>query len=80
MADKPVGTTDAVKEVVKEGLLGTEEATTLSTSHRASFYKNAAKDEETGELYMGPDEFIEAIAPPDEDYVSFDPYQSSFLV
>ena len=72
MADKPVGTTDAVKEVVKESLLGTEEPASLSTSHRASFYKNATKDEETGELYMGPEEFIEAIAPPDEDYVSSD--------
>ena len=70
MAGKPVGTKDAVKEVMKESLLGTEEPISLSASHRASFYKNAKKDEETGELYMGPEEFIEAIAPPDEDYVS----------
>lgn len=67
---KPAGTTEAVKEAVKESLLGTEEPTSLSASHRASFYKNARKDEATGELFMGPDEFIEAIAPPDEDYVS----------
>ncbi|EMR68621.1 hypothetical protein MGN70_002267 [Eutypa lata] len=65
---KPAGTTEAVKEVVKESLLGTEEPISLSASHRASFYKNARKEEATGELFMGPDEFIEAIAPPDEDY------------
>ncbi|KAH9904832.1 calcium-binding mitochondrial carrier protein Aralar1 [Xylariomycetidae sp. FL2044] len=57
-----------VTEAVKETLLGTEEPVTLSASHRASFIDNAKKDEQTGELYMGPDEFIEAIAPPDEDY------------
>lgn len=70
---QPESTTEAVKEIVKEGLLGTEEPTSLSASHRASFYKNAKKDEDTEELFMGPDEFIEAIAPPDEDYVSI-PY------
>lgn len=62
--------TTIVKEAVKESLLGSEEHSNLSASHRALFLKNAKKDEHTGELYMGPEEFIEAIAPPSEDYVS----------
>ncbi|RYP02649.1 hypothetical protein DL764_005694 [Monosporascus ibericus] len=65
---KESSTTETVKEVVKESLLGTEEPVMLSASHRASFYKNAKKDEATGELYMGPEEFIDAIAPTDEDH------------
>ena len=67
---KPTSTTETVKEVVKDSLLGVDEPASLSASHRTSFYKNAKKDEGTGELVMGPDEFIEAIAPADEDYVS----------
>lgn len=66
-----MSTTTTVKEVVKESLLGSKEPSNLSASHRASFINNAKKDEQTGELYMGPDEFIEAIAPPSEDYVSY---------
>lgn len=34
------------------------------------FTSNAKKDPETGELYLGTDEFINIIAPPTEDYVS----------
>lgn len=64
----------SVKEAVKESLLGSEESASLSATHRASFLNNAKKDEESGELYMGPDEFIEAIAPPNEDYVSYYEY------
>ena len=66
-----MATPTTVKEAVKETLLGTEEATNLSASHRALFLNNAKKDEKTGQLYMGPEEFIEAIAPPNEDYVSY---------
>jgi solute carrier family 25 aspartate/glutamate transporter 12/13 len=61
----------AVKEAVKETLVGTEEAAGLSTQSKARFFANAVKDGETGELYMGPDEFINAIAPQNEDFVSF---------
>ncbi|KAI1138889.1 mitochondrial carrier [Hypoxylon sp. FL0543] len=63
-----MSTSTTVKEAVKESLLGSEEPSNLSASHRASFLHNAKKDEQTGELYMGPEEFIEAIAPPNEDY------------
>ena len=59
-----------VKEVVKEALVGTEADVQLSAQSRSIFEKNARKDEETGELFMGEEEFINAVAPPTEDYVS----------
>lgn len=60
------------KEVVKESLLGVEEPADLqlSAQTKATFDKNARKDEETGELYMGEPEFVNAVAPETEDYVS----------
>jgi solute carrier family 25 aspartate/glutamate transporter 12/13 len=60
------------KDVVKEKLLGTEtEAEVqLSALSRATFDKNARKDEASGELIMLEDDFINAIAPEGEDYVS----------
>ncbi|KAI1363602.1 mitochondrial carrier domain-containing protein [Xylaria arbuscula] len=57
-----------VKEAVKSSLLGSEEPANLSASYRATFLNNAKQDETTGEPMMGPDEFIEAIAPANEDY------------
>lgn len=59
-----------VKEAVKETLLGSDEPPQLSAQSRARFISNAVKDPETGELFMGPDEFINTIAPKNEDYVS----------
>lgn len=62
-----------IKETVKETLVGTaidEPDAQLSAQSRARFNAHAVKDAETGELYMGQDEFINAIAPEDEDYVS----------
>jgi solute carrier family 25 aspartate/glutamate transporter 12/13 len=58
-----------VKEAVKESLLGTEDPTLLSTQTRTTFLLNSKKDPETGESYMGKEEFINAIAPKTEDYV-----------
>jgi solute carrier family 25 aspartate/glutamate transporter 12/13 len=59
-----------VKEAVKEGLLGSEDQTAqLSLQTKARFNSRAVKDPETGELYLGPEEFIDAIAPEDEDFV-----------
>jgi solute carrier family 25 aspartate/glutamate transporter 12/13 len=62
-----------VKEVVKESLLGSELPTDvqLSAQSKATFDKNARKDEKSGELFMGEEEFINAIAPEGEDYVSY---------
>jgi solute carrier family 25 aspartate/glutamate transporter 12/13 len=64
------------KEVVKESLLGTEqiEDVQLSAQSKATFEKNARRDAGSDELYMGEEEFINAIAPEGEDYVS----QSTF--
>ena len=64
----------AVKEAVKDSLLGTtedNESSQMSAQTRARFLGSAIKDPATGELYMGPDEFINAVAPKSEDFVSF---------
>jgi solute carrier family 25 aspartate/glutamate transporter 12/13 len=60
------------EEVVKETLLGSEQVADvqLSAQSKATFDKNARKDAETGELFMGEEEFINAVAPESEDYVS----------
>ncbi len=58
------------KEVVKEALVGTEGDVQLSAQSKATFDRNARKDEATGELLMGEEEFINAVAPSTEDYVS----------
>lgn len=60
------------KEVVKKALIGAvvEEDVQLSAQSKATFDKNARKDEQTGELFMGEEEFINAVAPMTEDYVS----------
>jgi solute carrier family 25 aspartate/glutamate transporter 12/13 len=58
-----------VAESVKESLLGTSLPEQLSSSSRTTFLKHAKRDEETDELYMGEEEFVNAIAPPDQNYV-----------
>lgn len=61
----------SVKEAVKEKLVGTtEEEPQLSQQIKAHFTQHARKDEETGELYMTEEDFIDAIAPKNQDYVS----------
>lgn len=62
---------EAVKEAVKESLIGTHEEPTsqLSAQAKARFLSFAVKDAETNELYMGPDQFTDAVAPVDENYV-----------
>ena len=62
--------TATVKEAVKETLVGVEEHAELSAKNRASFHKHAQKDPQTGDAYMTEEAFVDAIAPPDEDYVS----------
>ena len=59
-----------VKEQVQDALLGTTEGPQLSQQTRAEFMKHAITDSETGEHYLGEDQFINAIAPQSEDYVS----------
>jgi hypothetical protein len=59
-----------VKEVVKDTLVGHEDQPPESSSHyKAKFTKFARKDAETGELFLGPEEFVDAVAPSDEDFV-----------
>ena len=60
-----------VKEAVKESLVGTTIEPQLSEQARATFDKYARKDESTGELYMTEEEFVDAIAPAQENYVRF---------
>ncbi|POR35048.1 Calcium-binding mitochondrial carrier protein [Tolypocladium paradoxum] len=68
-----------VKEVVRETLVGSAAQPQLSAQSRARFVSNAIKDPETGELYMGPDEFISAVAPKNEDYHKIKREQYSIL-
>lgn len=70
LASRLVSMSKAVKEAVKESLLGSEESAQLSSQTKARFNSNATKDPETGELFMGAEEFVNAIAPDNEDYVS----------
>lgn len=60
------------KEKVKESLVGVEIDPLVSDQTRNEFMKHALKDEETGEYYMGEKEFVNAVAPEGEDYVSTD--------
>ena len=60
-----------IQGAVKESLLGTTREPELSTQARATFDRHARKDEASGELFMTEHEFINAIAPEGEDYVSF---------
>lgn len=64
-----------VKETLKEAVVGSDEPAQLSAQSKARFTSNAVKDPETGELYMGSDEFISAITPSTEDFVSWAPPQ-----
>lgn len=60
----------SVKETVKASLVGTVEEPQLSQQVKANFLQHARKDENTGELYMTEEDFIDAVAPKQEDYVS----------
>jgi solute carrier family 25 aspartate/glutamate transporter 12/13 len=67
--------------VVKEKLLGTDQAeeVKLSAQSKTTFEKNARRDEETGELFMNQEDFINAIAPVGEDYVSLSyPWRATY--
>ncbi|KAK0670796.1 mitochondrial carrier domain-containing protein [Cercophora samala] len=67
-----------VKEAVKETLVGSTEPEQLSAQTKARFVKHALKDE-AGEPYLGPNEFINAVAPPSEDYHKIKREQYSIL-
>ena len=58
-----------VADAVKESLLGTTLPADLTQESRTTFLKHARQDED-GNLFMEEEDFINAIAPPDENYVS----------
>jgi solute carrier family 25 (mitochondrial aspartate/glutamate transporter), member 12/13 len=57
-----------VTESVKESLLGSVKPENLTQDSRARFLAHAT-EEQDGEHYMTKDQFIDAIAPTEEDYV-----------
>lgn len=59
-----------VKEALKETLVGTTREPELTQEIRATFDRHARQDGATGEFYMEQHEFVDAIAPTNEDYVS----------
>lgn len=68
MATVPA-TVEKVRESLKETLLGTEEPENVSAESKTRFLKFASL-EDGGEQFMSQEDFINAIAPPEEDYVS----------
>lgn len=50
--------------------MGSTREPELSAQTKAVFDRNSRTDEQTGEVYMTQDDFIRAVAPEDEDYVS----------
>jgi len=62
-------TTEKVTEKVSEVLLGTTEEPGLSKGDREIFQHFAKKDE-NGQDYLDEEQFVNAIAPSSEDYVS----------
>lgn len=63
-----------VTETVKETLVGITIEPELSDEIRATFERYSVQDEVTGESYMTEKEFVNAIAPVNEDYVGFTIY------
>ena len=55
---------------VKESLLGTTREPELSAQARTTFDLNARLDETTQELCMTEEDFVNAVAPSSENYVS----------
>ena len=57
------------KQAIKESLLGTTTEPELSQQTRATFDRNARQDDVTGDYYMTEEDFVNAIAPANENYV-----------
>lgn len=60
----------SVKDAVKESLVGSSSEPQASHQVKANFLRHARKDDATGEFFMSEDDFINAVAPKHEDYVS----------
>ncbi|KAK2732001.1 mitochondrial aspartate-glutamate transporter agc1 [Myotisia sp. PD_48] len=61
-------TKTAIKETIKETMVGKSTEPPMSAQIRAHFMQHARADSESGELYMTQEDFINAIAPKSEDY------------
>ena len=59
------------KQAIKESLIGTTREPELSQLTKATFDRNARQDEATGDYFMTEEDFVNAIAPTNENYVSF---------
>ena len=59
------------KQAIKESLIGTTREPELSQLTKAAFDRSARQDEATGDYYMTEEDFVNAIAPANENYVSF---------
>lgn len=58
------------KIAIKESLLGTTKEPELSTQSKATFNRYARQYEETQDPFMTEEDFVNAIAPERENYVS----------
>lgn len=65
------------KQAIKETLLGTTREPELSQQTKATFDRNSRQDEATGDFYMTEEDFVNAIAPASENYVSSGVAQSN---
>ncbi len=54
---------------VKDALLGSTSDPQLSLQTKEAFLKHARKDDESGEWYLGEDDFVDAITPEGENFV-----------
>lgn len=61
---------DSAKVAAKETLLGTTTDPELSVQTKAIFDRNSRQEDEVGDSYMTEEDFVNAIAPATEDYVS----------
>jgi len=57
-------------DAVKQSLLGTKLEPDVSLQSKATFEKHARSDDASGENYMSEEDFVNAIAPVSENYVS----------
>lgn len=70
---------NTVKGSVKETFVGIVHEPDHLVSVRSQFEKFAPSSEEDGERYMTEDDFVEAIAPPNENYVRCSPSLCSIV-
>lgn len=65
--------TKAAAASVKETLLGSDVVpdVQVTAQSRATFEQYARSDAESGEAYMNEEDFVNAVAPVGEDYVSY---------